>query len=192
MNTVEISIVRAKITEVTADFILLKNTSDGLFGPELATNQASGGFLSLYNKPNLTNIGTVQILNQVAGIAARNAILVGVGSGFQLQYKTISMMCLSAIKAISEHQGSINNVTIATVSHGVGFGLDRKEVFKTQLFGFKEALEKSGTPSLVARIIFDELEERDFNQLKTHLEELTFGDTPVSKDGDKFYLKLSR
>jgi hypothetical protein len=188
---VQIDIVTQDITDLVADFLLLKNASDGLVGPELKANQFSGGMLALYNRPDLTSMGSVKLLPDVNGITAKNIILVGIGPGRQLRYETLNLMCHKAIEAISENKPFMNNSVIATFSHGVGWGLDDKEVFTTQLFGLKQALEKSRKSELVKKIIFCEITKDNTNRQRTYLEELvSLADTPIVKQDNLYFMRL--
>ena len=191
MKLVQIEFVTRDISEIEADFILLKNSNQGMVGPEHKVNQVSGGMLSIYNEPGSTDIGSVKLLSQVKGIIAKNIILVGVGVGSQIRYETLRLMCDKVVETISRISPSTENATIATVSHGVGWGLDQKEVFKTQLFGFKKALEEAGNPELISKIVFGEINKIATDRQRAYLEELaSLPDSSVIKKGEKYFLEL--
>lgn len=192
MRLVEIQPISSRsITEVDADFIILKNTSSGLFGPEQSVNRALDGLLTPYSSSELTQIGAVKLMRDIQGIAARNIVLVGVGIGFQLRYKTIKTMCHKAVEAISRN--APDTEVIATVSHGVGFGLDMREVFKTQIFAFKSILEQPTITQSINKIVFNEIEKIDFHKLITYLEEIIEQeDSPLIKLDGKFFLQIGK
>jgi hypothetical protein len=130
------------VTDVKADCLLLKNVTDGLFGPEEAVNKASGGRLAEMSQRIDTSLGTTHALMEVAGVASRSVVLVGVGPAASLTYDHVGAICRRGTEAALKLDFEIR--TIATVIHAVGFGLARSEVFKAELFGFKKALEEAG------------------------------------------------
>lgn len=190
MQSVEIVIVDGKsITEMRADFLLLKNLADGLYGPELGVDKATNGLLRKLNTPELTRAGETKIFSNIDGITARGIVLSGVGSKSAMNYETIGNLCAQSISLLATNEPKTKS--IATVSHGVGFGLSRKEVFRSQLFSFKSALERHPLP--LERIIFNELNIADGSRLKSHLEEIVQEqDSPVSKKGVHYYLDIGK
>jgi len=191
VKIVEIGFETKNITEIHADYIILKNGVEGLVGPEEAVNNTLGGILSEYNHPPYTNIGSIEMLCLVRGIATRNIILVGIGMGSAIRYDTINLMCMNAIEAIFKHNLLSKSSIIATVSHGVGWGLDRKEVFKTQLFSFKDALEKFDDNNYINKIIFGEIQISHTKQLKSYIEELANTEgSKICKRQNKYFLEL--
>ena len=130
------------VTDVKADCLLLKNVTDGLFGPEEAVNKASGGRLLEMSQRIDTSPGATHALLEVAGVASRSVILVGVGPASSLTYDHVGTICKRGTEAALSLDFEIR--TIATAIHAVGFGLARSEVFKAELFGFKKALEETG------------------------------------------------
>lgn len=190
MNLVEIEIVLSdSIINVEADYLILKNVNEGLYGPEFSVDKASRGAISLFRKSHINHIEAVNILHNLNGILAKGIILVDMGLGFELRYKTISTMCHKAIQIISQSDPLVE--VIATVSHGVGFGLDRKEIFLTQISSFKSALEQYEKTLKLNKIIFNEINLSDADRLKLYLEELTSKiNSPIVKESNKYFIQL--
>ncbi|UCE36702.1 MAG: hypothetical protein JSW00_14475 [Thermoplasmata archaeon] len=192
MKLIEIEIMnKESIVNVEADYIMLKNAEEGLFGPELNVNKVSGGLLSLLNKPEETKIGAVNIITNVSGTSAKGVILIGIGLGFQFRYKALGIMCKKMIETVFKISPPVK--VIATVNHGVGFGLDRREVFLTQLVSFKSALEKTDKTLEIEKIRFNETKEMNVNFLKVYLKELSdLDESPIIKKEDKYFLQLGK
>ena len=190
MNEIKITPLRADITTVQADYVLLKNVVDGTFGPEAAVNHAMGGLLALRNTPDKTSSGYVEIVRSDEAIPAPNIILVGVGSAAGIQYAMIRLMIQKAVEALAQIHAAPS--TLATVSHGVGFGLDREEVFYAQLFGLKEALEAN--PSVeITTLLYGEIDDHDYRRIVTYLEKLSSQpDSSVRKCDSQYFLRLGR
>jgi hypothetical protein len=139
--------------DVKADCLLLKNVTDGLFGPEEVVNRVSGGRLLEMSLRLDTSPGATSVLRDVAGVAARAVILVGVGPAASLTYDHVGTICRKGTEAALNLDFQVR--TIATTIHAVGFGLARNEVLKAELFGFKRALEDAGPKSeSVQEIVF--------------------------------------
>jgi hypothetical protein len=188
MDHVELVVPLAgNITELKADVILLKNVEEGLYGPELAVNRSLGGLLAVHQTSEKTNVGHAEFIRVDRGIAAGGIVLVGVGSGRTISYKAIESMAYRAIEEIARLRLPCRS--LATVSHAVGFGLDREEVFYTQLFAFKRALEAHRLS--IETILFSEFGGRDRERLVTYLEKLAIdASSPVRKEGLRFFLNL--
>jgi|KBSMisStaDraftv2_1062788.scaffolds.fasta_scaffold97315_2 hypothetical protein len=188
MDNVEIVVPLAgNITDLQADAILLKNVEEGLYGPELAVNKSLGGLLAVHQTSEKTAVGHAEFIRVDRGIAAGGILLVGVGSGQTIGYRVIETMAHRAIEEIARLRLPCRS--LATVSHAVGFGLDREEVFYTQLFAFKKALEAHPLP--LETILFSEFGGRDRERLVTYLEKLVLdAGSPVRKEGQRFVLSL--
>jgi hypothetical protein len=183
---IQIEIVLSNsITDVKSDYILLKNASEGNFGPEAAVDKILGGLISSQKDDGKYIIGRTQLFHQLNGISANGIILVDIGSGFKMRYHTLEMMCISAIQLLSKEDK--NAKSLATVSHGVGFGLDQKEVFISQIFGFKSALEKYKTS--LQHIYFNEITQENAHRLIAYINELTQKYPDIIKEiNGKYYL----
>ena len=92
-------------------------------------------------------------MRDVAGVAARAVILVGVGPAASLTYDHVGTICRKGTEAALNLDFQVR--TISTTIHAVGFGLARNEVLKAEPFGFKRALEDAGPKSeSVQEIVF--------------------------------------
>ena len=141
------------VESVKADCLLLKNVTDGLFGPEEAVNRVSGGRLAELGQRLGTAPGAASALVGLAGVSSRAVILVGVGPSGGITYELVGAVCEKGTELAVGLDLEVR--TIATTIHAVGFGLARNEVFKAELFGFKRALERAGPKSeRVQEIVF--------------------------------------
>jgi hypothetical protein len=191
VNEIEIVPLRAdSIISVQADYVLLKNVVGGVFGPEAGVNHAMGGLLALHNTPGKTSPGYVEIVRSDEAIAAPSIILVGVGSGSGIQYGMIRLMIQKAVEELAQIQAAPS--TLATMSHGVGFGLDHEEVLYAQLFGLKEVLEAN--PSVkITTVLYNEIDNHAYRRIITYLEKLSLKpDSTVRKCGSRYFMTLGR
>lgn len=189
MKLVEIEVKQKEsITQIDADYIILKNQFEGVYGPERSIDEALDGLISSHKEKEDTCNGSIRSFTEIKGISARGIVLIGIGAGFQIHYKTIEMMCQKAIEEIAERAPGTK--VIATVSHGVGFGLDQKEVFLTQILNFKSALEKHKTLNL-DKIIFNEIHAEYAIRLEEYMKAFfDKGESFVLIEDDKYYLQL--
>jgi hypothetical protein len=185
---VQIEIInKNSITDIKSDYLILKNTQEGNYGPEESVDKALGGLISAQKNDHSYRIGRAQIFNRINGIAANGIILVDIGIGWEMRYDTLDLLCKKAIETLSSY--APNTKSIATVSHGVGFGLDQKEVFITQLLSLKSAIEKYGIQ--IERIFFNEINQQDANKLFVYIEDITRkSPNIINKINDQYFLTV--
>ena len=184
-------LLTTSITEVEADALILKNAEEGQFGPEEAVNRALvGTTLEAFRRSDLTRIGATRVMTGLRGIATDTVVLVGVGPGFHLRYETVDTLCTEAVRAL--HEAGQAPEVVATVAHGVGFGLDKREVLRTELFAFKAALERYALPSL-KKILINSISPSEHARLEGFLHSLSEEeDSPIRLDGSTFRLEVGK
>lgn len=190
MKVIRIEVVETKsIIDVEADFLLLKNHSNSLVGPEQAVDDSLNGLISQYNTDPYTQIGETVILENLNGIAAKNIILVGAGESWKFDYQTLETMCERAVSALADKFNHIN--TLATVHHGVGWGLDRREVLQVQLFGLRRGLESCQGSFHMDCIVINTTNAGSYIMSNVVLYDLfSLYNSPVFKDEDGFLLTI--
>lgn len=131
-NSIELRFSRDQgIENIKADVLLLKNISEGVFGVEKYVDSLVDGKLRSYNKPQFCSPGMVISVPFNSGIVkSENIVLAGMGNTPGVSISIIEEFYFQSFKYLLEAKIKTDmGLTILTVCHGVGFGIEKKEVF---------------------------------------------------------------
>ena len=127
MGAIELKISEASsISKVHTDVLILKNIPNGVFGPEKEIDEILDGAVSKMNKREFCLPGKVVRLKESTE-NANCVLLMGMGEIELVDYESIKFSYGQAFRYISDNLPDVESV--ATVIHGVGFGLEKKNVF---------------------------------------------------------------
>lgn len=131
MNKIKvISSNNISVAEIAAEYLILKNIKDGIFGVEAAIDKISLNKIQKFHKEENCNVGKIIIFNnEEPKIRSKKIILMGLGASESISYDTIEAAFLNAFSKIAEQQDIHKPISILTVLHGAGHGLEKKEIF---------------------------------------------------------------
>lgn len=163
--SIKIEIVNSDALEYAAEVLALK-FAQHLFGVDrkvvkrLETNGIQVG-------SRLPSAGTALLLNSGNVIAATEVLFMGVVPLGRFDYQTIREFAHSVLATLSKERPSLQH--LAMTLHGVGFGLDETEAFRSEIAGVLDAVAASQQPQGLTRISIVERDTQAAKRLTTVL-----------------------
>lgn len=189
MKAIEIMVSESmQISQIEADILILKNISDGIFGPEKEINEKTENSLTKFHKKEFFQLGKiVEITNSHEIVKSKNIILVGFGELEYISYSSIHDAFKKAFQSIiKKHKKAVN---VLTVAHGVGMGLNKKEVFIQIITALISVVKESNFKNSIKSPIFNESGVIGRPQIFSYIRELTLiSPNLFVEQGEKFFL----
>ncbi|MEZ4828988.1 MAG: hypothetical protein R3C61_22280 [Bacteroidia bacterium] len=174
MEKIKIVISEEKeINEIEADFLVLKNLEDGVFGPEEYLNQYLNGQIESFNTKKYSQLNEVSVLvPENSEIKSKNVLLVGIGKVEDLSLIKLQGLYFNAFKYINAFYSKRNNLSILTVIHGIGLGFDKKRIFYELITALRQILNVSEEKNNITSVIINENGAFGSAKIKSYLIEL--------------------
>jgi hypothetical protein len=118
-------------------------------------------------RSRLPRVGATLRVNSGNGIAAAEALFVGVVPLGKFDYQTIREFAHSVLSTLGREEPSTQHV--AMTLHGVGFGLDEAEAFRSEIAGVLDAVAANQRPEGLTRISIIERDAPVVERLKALL-----------------------
>jgi len=167
---VEISIVQADALTFPVDVLILKH-AQALYGVDAQVvhclDANRGG---VFAPVPLPPVGAVNLVDSRGLLGAKDVLFIGVVPLGQFGYAEIREFARHSLKALAEKVPDAAH--IAMTLHGVGFGLDETEAFRSQLAGLIEAWQSGECPPGLQRVSILEHNERRGERLRSQLDEI--------------------
>lgn len=145
---VHIRIIEGDALSFQADTLILK-FANAFYG----VDHAAAARISTHN-PSINSMrlekGEAQIFSGQQSFAVSNIIFVGVGPLYNFEYSEIRNFSKNALEVISEKIPYTRHA--AFTLHGVGYGLDERESFKSEIAGFLDAITAKKHPKQLQTI----------------------------------------
>jgi hypothetical protein len=113
--------------------------------------------------------GKFVLLSSKGQIAAKSILFVGVPELYEFGYEQIREFAISSMKILSTELPGIQHV--AMTMHGVGYGLDERESFLSQIGGLVEAFQSEAVPQFLERVTIVEEDPKRAERLRDILKE---------------------
>ena len=166
----EISIVQADALALPADVLILKY-AQALYGVDAqVVSRLDGSRGEVFDAVPLPPIGSASLVESRGLLGAKDVLFVGVVPLGEFQYAEIREFARHSLKTLAEKMPGAAHVTMTL--HGVGFGLDETEAFRSQLAGIIEALQSGECPAGLRRLSIVDHDERRADRLRSQLEEI--------------------
>src|SRR5690349_21355181 len=165
---IAIEVAHADALSFPADVLALKY-AQYLFGVDWAvvrTFENSGFDL----QSQLPTEGNVLLVPSNSAIAAGEVLFIGVVPLGQFDYSTIRAFARSVLSNLSRQRPSSQH--LALTMHGVGFGLDEAEAFRSEVAGLLDALAVGEYPRRLTRISIVERDAQTAQRLATLLQSI--------------------
>lgn len=189
MGKVEVKVSEASsISKIKTDILVLKNTIDGVYGPEKEVDLLTSGEIKKLNKKEFCRVGKIiQLKGKTENL--NKILLMGLGEIDLVDYESIRFAYNQAFNYISGNFPECKTVT--TVAHGVGFGLSKKDVF-IQLV--RALIDADGDFNLnFDELIINENGITGEPEIISYIENLNrIGPTMFLKENNKFYIDLNK
>jgi hypothetical protein len=121
------------------------------------------------SSPLMPAPGKFALIESEGKIKASRILFVGVPRLRLFNYGEIRKFAGDSLRIVAEQ--SPQSVHIAMTMHGVGYGLDEREAFLSQIAGLLDAFTSGAAPSSIERVTIIEKNQRRANRLKQMLEE---------------------
>lgn len=177
----EISIECADVANYPCDVLIMKYAQD-FYGADAVVAS-----LLMKSRADVSNIsprpGEHVLLSSNGRIAANRILFVGVLDLYQFEYGQIREFAKFSMQVLAEEMPTAKH--IAMTMHGVGYGLDEREAFLSQLGGLLDALKEGIIPSSLERLVIVEKNQGRAIRLREILEEyLPFALAGEKRRGD--------
>jgi hypothetical protein len=156
-NIIKISIESGDITKFTADVVALK-FAQSFYGADYAIAQILGKTQKEIEDV-LPNIGDYCVFPSQAKILAKNVLFISVKDLRFFEYGEIQKFAFDVLKRLSEALPETKH--LALTIHGVGYGLDESESFRSEMTGLIEAVQQNFFPPQLEKI---SIVERDYGR----------------------------
>jgi hypothetical protein len=190
--SIRIEIVNGDALEYAAEVLALK-FAQHLFGVDAKVVQRLERN-GVQVEPRLPAIGTTLLLNSGNAIAATEVLFMGVEPLGRFNYQTIREFAHSVLAILSKERPSLKH--LAMTLHGVGFGLDETEAFRSEIAGVLDALAVKERPQGLTRISIVEWDAQAAKRLTTLLHSLLptgiVSDNPLQGDAEPASLGAAR
>lgn len=164
--SIKIKIVDALKTK--ADVLVLKYAQEFYGADSLAFSKLAVFHKNLERK--LPKPKDFLFIESLGSLGARHVLFTGVIDIFQFRYKEIREFSFSSVKYLMEVKPNAEHVCFTL--HGVNYGLDETEAFKSELAGIIEAISKGMCPPNLKRITIAEFYKPRAERLQYLLREL--------------------
>lgn len=174
MQKIKIVISEEKeINEIEADFLVLKNLEDGVFGPEKYLNQYLSGQIESINTKEYSQLNEVSVLvPKNSEMKSKNILLVGIGKFEDLSLIKLQGLYFNAFKYINVFYSKRIDLSILTVIHGIGLGFDKKRIFYELITALRQILNVSEERNNITSVIINENGAFGSAKIKSYLIEL--------------------
>ncbi|HEX7181137.1 MAG TPA: hypothetical protein VF756_04795 [Thermoanaerobaculia bacterium] len=166
----EIVVVESpSITEYRCDVLVLKHAQEFYGADEVVAGVLRS---STMGYEDLSPVPGSHVLVDAAGkIAAREVLFVGVVPLRSFRYPEIREFGKRALQILAQERPKAENV--AMTIHGVGYGLDERESFLSQIGGMLEAIDAGRIPPKLKKIAIVERNSGRYERLRRILEEMS-------------------
>lgn len=165
--TLELAIEYGDVKTFSADVLALKYAQQ-FYGADRTVAEALVGYGIAKDDLRATIEKPVYIDTRGA-IQAKHVLFVGVKPLKNLRYTEIQALAREVLNVLSTEAPLTRHV--AMTLHGSGFGLDEERAFKSQLYGYLEALEGRTIPQTLERISIISNDQRKVADLRQLLEQ---------------------
>ena len=152
MSNVELNVVRADVTEVDADMLLLKYARRFYGADESVAFQLIKAGVTSESEIDPA-INEAVTFDTAGEIAPRRVMFLGTARLGKFRYKQMREYACRAVELIDQEQTNIE--TLAVTVHGAGYGLDIEESLHALIFGFQQALARGLAPALKSLTIVE-------------------------------------
>lgn len=167
---VEISIVQADALAVPADVLIVKY-AQALYGVDAqVVSRLDDNRAQVFDPVPLPGVGSANLVDTRGLLGAKDVLFVGVVPLGEFQYAEIREFAHDSLKALAGKMPEAAHVTMTL--HGVGFGLDETEAFRSQLAGLIEACQSGECPAALRRVSIVDHDERRADRLRRQLQEI--------------------
>ncbi len=163
--SITISIVPDDITKIDADILALKYAQARYGLDSYVTDRLIENGID--HKKTSPKPGGFRLLPSPPDITATNVLIVGVVPLREFDYKNIRDFGRKILSSLAGANPEIRHIVVTV--HGVGYGLDEKEAFESQLAGFIDAIRSGDIPEKLERITFAERNPGRQYRLEQHL-----------------------
>src|SRR5215212_9679766 len=152
LTNLTISVECADILDFPCDVLILKY-AQAFYGADALVADV------LAKRPEISSLlpGEHLFLPSNKTLRAKNVMFLGVVHLYHFDYREIREFSKDALKALGEFSGAEH---IAMTIHGVGYGLDERESFLSQLAGLLNAARLNLAPPHLKRITIVERDKR--------------------------------
>lgn len=175
-NVVEIQVVRADVTEVKTDMLLLKYARQFHGADEMVAFRLKKFGIRRETEIH-PPIGEGVFVPTEGVLSSQNVLFVGTPSLRRFRYKEMRAFACRAIEIIEAEHPNIQ--TLTTTVHGAGYGLDIEESLHALVFGFQQAIGR-GLAANLKEIVFVERSGRRFEIIRNSLLEIPSIARPAS------------
>lgn len=168
MGKIEISIENKDAFDIQADVMLLKyaQAAYGLDREVIRRLNEKGALID----PRLPKISGYFQTGSLGVTKTKDIMFVGVAKLRNFEYAEIREFGKKALASLASALPSVKS--IITTVHGVGYGLDEYEAFKSLIAGMIDAIRNDDFPDKLKEIIFTETAKGRYNRLNNSLNEL--------------------
>ncbi len=166
-KAIEFEVQQGDVTTFDADVIALK-FAQGLFGADQAVAGALG-CSGDYLRGELSDPGAYRIWRTDGKIKAKLVLFVGTPPLYAFDYGEIRKFAARVLKVLKNVAHTTEH--LAMTIHGVGYGLDESEAFRSQLAGCLDAFDSRNFPQSLKRITIVEREPGRAKRLRIVLKE---------------------
>lgn len=174
---VPVEVECADIRETNTDLLVSKHAA-GADGPGRDVAESIGIDRSVFSTSGqLPNVGESELFHRGA-VAANVTLLIGVKPVSKFGYDDIrryARRSLDIASRMSQHTS-----VIAHTIHGVGYGLNEREAFESQLAGLADAIKHGSAPRELSRIKFAERDPNRADRLRGIREDFLQGRSILS------------
>lgn len=155
------------VLNFACDVLVLKYAQEFYGTDEVVAKRLKAGpydYSDISPKP-----GKFVLLPSKGQVAAKNVLFVGVPELYKFGYKQIRAFAMDSMKILFDELPGIQHV--AMTMHGVGYGLDERESFLSQIGGLVEAFQSKAVPQFLERVTIVEQDRKRAERLRDMLKE---------------------
>jgi len=165
---ITIEVQKADALKVKADVLIVKYAQE-LFGVDsLAYTQLAISHKNIESQ--LPKPDEFLLIESHGNPKADYVLFAGIGDIYKFRYKEIRSFAFNTLKHLGEIKSEIEHICITL--HGVNYGLDETEAFKSEVAGIVDSIEKGFYPFSLKKVSVAELYESRANRLQNILNSL--------------------
>jgi hypothetical protein len=140
--SIAIRVLQGDALDVETDVLALKY-AQALYGADYAAAYR----LAEKGQDILTSLPAPDeylLVDSNGAIGARHALFVGTSKPDHLDYEQLRQLAAKTLETLGDQTIPVQHVAVTV--HGVGFGLDEAEAFRSQIAGFLDAIQRNKQP----------------------------------------------